>query len=298
MHAGYRLFLPNFRAQGRKFHAHRTAPRYACRMTPQHLLSHYDSGQPWPTVPGMPAFSDVAAAYRTALDLRALRMERGEVPRGYKIGFTNRGIWPVYNVFAPIWGTVWDTTLAFCEGSGTVSLAHTCQPRLEPEVVFGLAAEPPADCTLQQLFESIAWMAPGFEIVQAHQPGWKFTAAETVADGGLHARLLVGRKVVLHQDASDAAALEAQLAATAVALARGGEVVDQGRGANVLDGPLHALLHFVQALRECPGAPALRAGDVITTGTWTDAWPVAPAQVWTARFGLPLSPLEIRFTEG
>ncbi|RZI97144.1 MAG: hydratase, partial [Haliea sp.] len=73
---------------------------------------------------------------------------------------------------------------------------------------------------------------------------------------------------------------------------------DQRRGANVLDGPLHALLHFVQELRGCDGAPDLRAGDVITTGTWTDAWPVAPGEVWTARFGAPLSPLEVRFTAG
>ncbi|MBI2768652.1 MAG: hydratase [Burkholderiales bacterium] len=262
-------------------------------MTPQQILAHADSGEPWGEVQP-PA--DAAAAYQQALAVRALRVARGEQARGYKIGFTNRAIWPVYQVFAPIWGTVWDTTLSFCEGRGGVSLARTCQPRLEPEVAFGLAAEPPAQCSLQQLFESVEWMAPAFEIVQSHRPGWKFTAPDTMADGGLHARLLVGRKVPVHQAARDAQDLERQLAGAAISLEKAGQVLDQGKGANVLDGPLHALLHFVGELRQCPGAPRLAAGDVITTGTWTDAWPVAPGEAWTARFEAPLTPLEIRFT--
>lgn len=267
-------------------------------MTPQTLLSHLDSGQLWPAGAGAEPALDVAAAYQTALAVRRLRIARGEVPRGYKIGFTNRGIWPVYQVFAPIWGTVWDTTLTQCDGRGELSLARTCQPRLEPEVVFCLRAEPPPDCGVEHLYESIEWMAPGFEIVQSHLPDWKFTAADTVADSGLHARLLVGRPVAVRDVAPDGAALERRLAGAGVTLTRDGEAIDQGRGANVLEGPLHALLHFVRELRACPGAPALQAGDVITTGTWTNAYAVAPGETWTARFDAPLSPLEVRFTAG
>jgi 2-keto-4-pentenoate hydratase len=96
--------------------------------------------------------------------------------------------------------------------------------------------------------------------------------------------------------AASAEELQRKLATAAVTLTQQGEAVDQGSGANVLDGPLQALLHFVRELRKCPGAPALRAGDVVTTGTWTDAWPVAPGEVWTARFDAPLSALEVRFT--
>jgi 2-keto-4-pentenoate hydratase len=48
----------------------------------------------------------------------------------------------------------------------------------------------------------------------------------------------------------------------------------------VLDGPLQALLHFVEALRATPGAPPLLAGDLITTGSLTDAWPVQAGQIW------------------
>jgi len=81
-----------------------------------------------------------------------------------------------------------------------------------------------------------------------------------------------------------------------VSLCRGSDAVDQGVGANVMDGPLHALRHFLQTLRACPGAADLQPGDVVTTGTWTDAWPVAPGEQWTAAFDIPLSPLTISFS--
>ena len=78
-------------------------------MSPEDLLEHHDSARLWPVDPGNSGLADVAAAYQRALAVRALRVARGEQPRGYKVGFTNRGIWQRYNVFAPIWGTVWDT---------------------------------------------------------------------------------------------------------------------------------------------------------------------------------------------
>ena len=260
-------------------------------MTPEQLLRHHDRAESWPGGCGL----SVPEAYERALSVRQLRIARGELPRGYKVGFTNRTIWPRYGVHQPIWGTVWDTTLSFCEGQGEVSLAGTCEPRLEPECVFGVAATPPARASLDDLLACIAWVAPGFEIVQSHLPGWKFTAADTVADGALHARLLVGRQLPAADLGRDAAGFEQRLAAAGITLRRGEDVVDQGTGANVLDGPLHALQHFVQALRDCPGAPDLQPGDVVTTGTWTDAWPVAAGETWRADFEAPLAPLSIRF---
>lgn len=264
-------------------------------MTPQQLLSHCDSAQLWSGASSLEPAFDMAAAYQSALAVRELRIRRGEVPRGYKIGFTNRNIWPRYNVFAPVWGTVWNSTLQFCDGEGTVELSGICQPRIEPEAVFGLRATPPINATLQQLFDCLDWVAAGFEIVQSHLPDWKFTASDAVADGGLHARLLVGRKVPVREVAASAEALEQQLAAATVSLSQDGRPVEQGQGANVLEGPMHALHHFMQELRNCPNAPDLQAGDVITTGTWTDAWPVNAGQTWSAQFSAPLSRLAVEF---
>ena len=263
-------------------------------MHTQALLNHIDSGQPWPTGGG-DAFTDLPAAYQTALAVRALRQQRGEQPRGFKIGFTNRSIWARYQVFAPIWGTVWNSTLRFARDGNEVSLAHTCQPRIEPEVVFAFRHTPPAGCRMDQLFDALDWLAPGFEVVQSHQPDWKFTSAQTVADSGLHARLLVGEAVPVRTLAPTAEELHARLARTQATLHRGSSVVDQGHGALVLDSPLHALLHFLTELRACPGAPDVLPGDVVTTGTWTDAWPVAAGQTWSVAFSEGVPGLAVRF---
>ncbi|MBC5764174.1 2-keto-4-pentenoate hydratase [Ramlibacter albus] len=260
-------------------------------MTPEELLRHYDDGTEWPGACG----TDVHTAYERALSVREMRIARGEKPLGYKVGFTNRTIWPRYGVFAPIWGTVWDSTVTFCEGEGALSLARTAHPRIEPECVFGMARTPPARASLDDLFDSIEWIAPGFEIVQSHQ-AWKFVAADTVADGGLHARLLVGKRIAVREVAGGAASLEARLAAARVRLKCGNEVKDEGAGASVLDGPMHALMHFLEVLRDYPGATDLQPGDVVTTGTWTDAWPVKAGEAWTGEFDAPLARLSVRFS--
>ena len=263
-------------------------------MTPQDILNHLDRGERWPANADN-EWPDLAAAYQAALAVRALRLARGELPRGYKVGFTNRTIWSRYNVFGPIWGQVWNTTLTLCDGAGRVSLAHRCQPRIEPEAVFGFKATPRRDASLQDLFDALDWVAPGFEIVQSHRPDWKFNAAQAVADGGLHAHLLIGPRVAVASLAQDAEQLHQLLAGARMSLQKNGTVVEEGAGAHVLDSPLRALLHFTETLRACPGAADLVAGDVVTTGTWTDAWPVAAGETWSARFDAALPTLDIRF---
>jgi 2-keto-4-pentenoate hydratase len=52
----------------------------------------------------------------------------------------------------------------------------------------------------------------------------------------------------------------------------------------------------VHEIQLCPGAPSLQAGDVITTGTWTDAWPVKAGQTWAADFDAVLPRLEVAFS--
>lgn len=79
-------------------------------MTPEQLLQHHDQARLWGQPPGVVGGTDTAAAYQQALAVRRLRQQRGEVPKGYKIGFTNRTLWQRYEVFGPMWGTVWDTS--------------------------------------------------------------------------------------------------------------------------------------------------------------------------------------------
>jgi 2-oxo-3-hexenedioate decarboxylase len=244
------------------------------------LLGAYDAAAlcPLPSAAD-PAF-DMRAAFAVADELCRLRSARGEKPLGYKIGFTNRSIWQRYGVHQPIWGPVWDSTTQLLDGaSASVSLAGLSQPRLEPEVVFGFARTPRAGMSLAELQGCLDWVAHGFEIVHTHFEGWRFTAADTVADFALHGRLRVGPRVPMQ----GWTCLAEDLAALHVDLLCEGRVVDIGQGSVVLDGPLNALRLWVDAMAQHTPGWSVRPGDVVTTGTITDAWPLLPGQAWSTR---------------
>jgi 2-oxo-3-hexenedioate decarboxylase len=266
---------------------------YTAPMTPQALLAHYDSGTFWPDGHDVAADGDLDRAYRTAEAVRALREARGERVAGIKIGWTNRANWPRQGVSAPMWSTLYDATTDFCDGMCTVDLPRTTMPRLEPEIVLGLGAVPPADATPQQAYECIEWVAPGFEIVQSHRPDWRYTPAQTITDGGVHARLVVGPRVRVAALAPGGAALDALLARTRVRLTGDGRLRGEGTGAIVLDGPLNALCQALAEMARRPGAVALAPGHIVTTGTWTDAFALAPGESWRVDFDAPVPSLQL-----
>ena len=61
------------------------------------------------------------------------------------------------------------------------SLAGLAEPRIEPEIVFRLAAAPTPDMDERALLGCIDAVAHGFEVVQSIFPGWGFTAPDAVA---------------------------------------------------------------------------------------------------------------------
>jgi 2-oxo-3-hexenedioate decarboxylase len=69
-------------------------------------------------------------------------------------------------------------------------------------------------------------------------------------------------------------------------------MIEQGVGANVLGSPARALAYLRDVLATQPWAPPLAAGEIVTTGTITDAQPVRAGETWHATFGtLPLRAL-------
>jgi 2-oxo-3-hexenedioate decarboxylase len=237
---------------------------------------------------------DLPAAYRVADEIRARRVQQGERALGRKIGFTNRTIWAEYGVWAPIFGYVYDRTVSDVPDTlRTFPLAGLAEPRIEPEIIFGLASAPTPGMDEGQLLNCIDWIAHGFEIVQSIFPGWKFAAADTVAAFGLHGALLIGAR---HKIATHGGEWQSALRTFDIELLCDGVVRDRGRAANVLDGPLFALSHLTELLANDPARPALAVGDIVTTGTLTRALPVAAGETWsTVLHGIALPGVQVRF---
>jgi 2-keto-4-pentenoate hydratase len=237
---------------------------------------------------------DLEAAYAVTAELRRLRQARGERHVGRKIGFTNRALWAEYKVFEPIWGDMYDTTAHELEDTdGAFDLAGLSEPRIEPEIAVKLAKAPEPAMDEAALLGCVEWFAHGFEIVQSPFPGWQFAAADVVAGAGLHGAFVMGSR---HPVEDTASALLRALSTFEIALSRDGEIMDHGCGANVLDGPLCALRHLVALLADDPHNPPLAAGEIVTTGTLTRAFPVAPGERWATEIrGLPIDGISVKF---
>jgi 2-oxo-3-hexenedioate decarboxylase len=250
----------------------------------ERLIAAYDAQWLLPLVTThVPGF-DVPAAYGVLAEIETERKARGWVAVGRKVGFTNRTIWERYGVDRAMWARMWSRTVQVTtDGRATLSLASLVQPRLEPEVVFKLRGPVPLTDDPLAVLSSVEWIAAGFEIVQCHFAEWAFTAADCTADFGLHGALIVGRPMPVTP--MNRGALASALGAFTATLSRGGQAVESAPSRNVLGHPALVLPHLASLLAGQPAFEPLQAGEIITTGTITDAWAIAPGETWSSDYG-------------
>jgi 2-oxo-3-hexenedioate decarboxylase len=227
---------------------------------------------------------DMPAAYAIAARIHERRVARGERPVGRKIGFTNTTVWELFGVDEPMWAPVWDRTVTDAEdGTARLSLDGILQPRIEPEVAFGLRGPMPDGDDPKALLGAVEWIAPAFEVVQSLYPDWRFALPDATAAFGMHAHLVVGPRSPVTD--ANRGQLAADLATFELTLSDGSGEVERGTGSNVLGSPALALGFLARVVGRQADQPPLAAGEVITTGTVTNAWPVAPGQAWSTDYG-------------
>jgi 2-oxo-3-hexenedioate decarboxylase len=235
----------------------------------------------------------LANSYRIPPLLRASFEARGETIVGRKIGFTNREMWKVYGAKAPVWGYVTNRTAYDLAKTPIQRIADFVEPRIEPEIMFGMKSAPVADMNETALLDCIDWVSFGYEVVQSIFPAWKFQASDTVAANGVHGALLIS---VRHAIAPRKEQWLRELANFTVELSCNNTLSQRGGGALVLGSPLLALRHLVQLLADDPHNPPVGAGEIISTGTLTLAMAVDAGQTWTAKAtGIPLEDISLRF---
>jgi 2-keto-4-pentenoate hydratase len=246
-----------------------------------------------PKFSSRPGGLTLAQAYRVAPLLRAAFEARGETITGRKIGFTNREMWKVYGVESPIWGYITDRTTQALSATPALPVKDFVEPRIEPEIIFGLKAAPAPGMSESALLDCTEWVALGYEVVQSIFRGWKFAAADAVAAHCVHGALVIGPRHAIAPRKTD---WQQELAAFRVELYCNGKLSQRGSGALVLDSPLLALRSLVELLARDTHNPPLRAGDIVSTGTLTLAMPVTAGESWTTKVsGIPLEDTALRF---
>lgn len=238
---------------------------------------------------------DLAAAYDVERQLTEDRRAHGHRTVGLKVGYANKAVWRALKLQTLVWAHMYDDTVVDASrGVPAGFLTRMIQPKIEPEVVFKLARaiEPGADAG--GALASVEWIALGFEIVDSVYPDGKFQPADFVAAYGFHAALIVGRPYAV--TASNAPSLLDELPAFTLSLLKNGTLAAEGAGKNALRSPALCLAELAAALSRQPGAEPLGPGDLVSSGSLTDAQPIAAGESWVAAAkGLPVADVEVRF---
>jgi 2-oxo-3-hexenedioate decarboxylase len=235
----------------------------------------------------------LAEAYNVAAKVCDRRRAQGEKPMGRKIGFTNRSVWNGYGISGPIWNFMFDSTVGDLAAVGQrFDLANLPEPRIEPEIVIHLASAPHLDMNEDELMECVDWIAHGFEIVHSIFPDWAFAAADATAAYGVHSALMLGER---HPISSDRARWGKLLSNFSIKLIRNDGLTVEGHSRNVVGGPMKALRFLVEELARYACEP-LAIGEIVTTGTLTEAMPAIAGQSWTTELsGIDIPGLRLRF---
>lgn len=210
-----------------------------------------------------------------AVQLALLRrwLAEGQRQVGWKAGLTSKAKMDQMGVRVPTVGFL----LAdfFRPENSVIQTNDLVHPRVECEVAFVTKADLSGpDLTREQVLAATDFVVPAVEIIDSRFAGFKFDLQSVVADNSSSARYVTGGRARLPADVD--------LSTLGVVIEKNGEAVAMGSSAAVAGHPADAVALVVKVLHEI--GQHLPAGSFVMSGGITEAIPVAPGDVVSARF--------------
>ncbi|CAN5227418.1 2-keto-4-pentenoate hydratase [soil metagenome] len=218
--------------------------------------------------------TDADGAYAVQAINTRFWQEQGRRIVGRKIGLTAEAVQKQLGVDQPDYGTLFEDML-IADG-GNLAPSRVLQAKAEAEVAIVLARDlDDANATPGAVAEAAEYAVAAIEIVDSRIADWKITFADTVADNGSSAF------VVLGSDRKALAGLD--LRTCGMALEINGKVASLGAGVACLGHPLIAAAWLARAFAAA-GEP-LHAGDIIMTGALGPMVALSPGDSVVATIG-------------
>jgi 2-keto-4-pentenoate hydratase len=228
----------------------------------------------------------IADGYAVQAHNVARRAAAGATVRGRKLGLTSTRTQQLLGVDEPTFGVLTDDMLV--DDGAELSLAELVAPRVEAELAFVLATDLVGPgVTTDDALGAIGEVLPALEVVDSRVADWRSRIADTVADNGGAARVVLGSEPVPAQG------LDLRL--LGVLFSRNGKPIDSGAGAAALGHPAAALGWLANTLSGF--GEALRQGDIVLAGALTRMVPVRPGDCFSAEFA-HLGAVSVRFAGG
>lgn len=206
-------------------------------------------------------------------------------PVGYKAGLTNPAVQKRFQATEPVWGVLYAPMLL--KDGAIVDPAFGARPLFEADMLVRVSdvrvnqARTPED-----VLQSIDQVIPFIELpdlmvdTPAKINGAVLTAVNVGARHGV-----VGTPVPVQRTAEFANALRD----VQIVISGNGAELDRGKGADVLEHPLNAVVWLAQALKA--DGRSLKVGDVVSLGSFSKLMPPKPGLAVEVRYnGLPGNP--------
>ena len=239
------------------------------------LLAAEDNATPIPPLTDRYPEITVADAYQVQNTVVEMRLARGEVIIGKKIGLTSKGIQLQVGVTEPDYGVM--TNAGLVMDGACIDSRKMIAPRIEPELVFVLERDLDGpQVTPWDVIRATAGVMPALEIVDSRIIDWKIKIQDTVSDAASYARIVTGGNQLIPISSLD-------LSMVPMALYRNGELVHTACGAAVMANPINSVTWLANKMVEY-GTP-LKAGELILSGSFTPTVDFHPGDHIQANFG-------------
>lgn len=217
-------------------------------------------------------------AYAIQLAGLDLRLARGEVVVGWKMGLTSAAKRAQMNIHQPVFGPLTDVMRV----QGEFAVAAGIHPKAEPEVAFRTRAPLQGQISRDEAWSAVGEVCAALEILDSRYVGFKyFSLPDVIADNCSSSHYVLGpwRPAA----AGDVRDLPVELAAD-------GQVVQTASTSDISGDPVLSLVQLVALLAE--RGQGLPAGSLVLAGAATPAEALRPALRVEARIpSLPAAQL-------
>ena len=229
-------------------------------------------------------------AYLVQAAWQELKLSRGEVLVGHKIGLTSRAMQQAMKIDTPDSGFITDR-MVFGDGDQLVA-ANFTDPKVELELAFVLGSDlAGADLTVDDVLDATDHVTPAAELIAARS--WRRhphtdrvrTVVDTISDNAANAGIVLGGTKV--------GARDVDLRWVSALGYRNGTIEETGVAAGVLDHPARGIIWLARRYSE--QGLSLLAGQTILAGSFTRPIDIRTGDAFTFDYG-PLGSFGISFT--
>jgi 2-keto-4-pentenoate hydratase len=247
------------------------------------LVANYLNKKPAANPEGL---NDADAACTRAKVNKYLLQQVGGQVIGYKAGLTNPAVQKRFNASAPVYGVLYAPMML--NNGATVDAAFGARPLYEADLLVRVRDSLVNRATTpEEVVRHIDQVIPAIELpdLVVDAPGKLNGAAIAAINVGAR-HFVLGEPIPVVPTTAVAEALR-----TMIVIVSGPEgELDRGKGSDVLEHPLNAVIWLAKELQQ--QGLALRKGDLVSVGSFSKLLPPKPGQNIAVRYqGLPGDPV-------